>query len=439
MADLQPLGSEKLQGMEKIQRILEIARFRENQPSVVNETSRNEYNITLVDGNEYQIVKEKSGYIIKKTISESETDYIEPMKNRKYYPSYSQALKRLNLMIKENNSLNNNKEGISLFSEQKKFTLKTPEKKTPDVGDEIENVPPPPPSPAGEETPPPPPMGDEGSEEMPPAPPMGDEGSEEMPPAPPMGDEGQSDDEDVTFKSIQKLVGKVSQKIRTLEEKQELSSSDAKYIINSILSAVDLSKLESDDLDEIMSKFEDVGEESDMSGMEDEEGSDDEEATPPPPMGDEGEEPSSEMGESWDTLGTDIATKTLSKMITPGQFKEEEDEDAGHIGMIADELFVESKIEDILTKYFVISEDEKKFNKVIESNRKTTNKIKTKNVSEEIKRLSESVKQEITSKKFIREKTNVKFVGKTNKKNLVFESNNKQYKITPEGNILWII
>jgi len=436
MADLQPLGSEKLQGMEKIQRILEIARFRENQPSVVNETSRNEYNITLVDGNEYQIVKEKSGYIIKKTISESETDYIEPMKNRKYYPSYSQALKRLNLMIKENNSLNNNKEGISLFSEQKKFTLKTPEKKTPDVGDEIENVPPPPPSPAGEETPPPPPMGDEGSEEMPPAPPMGDEGSEEMPPAPPMGDEGQSDDEDVTFKSIQKLVGKVSQKIRTLEEKQELSSSDAKYIINSILSAVDLSKLESDDLDEIMSKFEDVGEESDMSGMEDEEGSDDEEATPPPPMGDEGEEPSSEMGESWDTLGTDIATKTLSKMITPGQFKEEEDEDAGHIGMIADELFVESKIEDILTKYFVISEDEKKFNKVIESNRKTTNKIKTKNVSEEIKRLSESVKQEITSKKFIREKTNVKFVGKTNKKNLVFESNNKQYKITPEGNIL---
>ena len=434
MADLQPLGSEKLQGMEKIQRILEIARFRENQPSSVNETSRNEYNITLVDGNEYQIIKEKAGYIIKKTISESETDYIEPMKNRKYYPSYSQALKRLNLMVKENNSLNNNKEGLSLFSEQKKFTLKTPEKKTPDVGDEIENVPPPPPPAApegGETPPPPPPMGDEGSEEMPPPPPMGDEGT----PEPPMGDEGQGDDEDVTFKSIQKLVGKVSQKVRTLEEKQELSSSDAKYIINSILSAIDLSKLESDDLDEIMSKFEDVGEESDMSGMGDEEGSDDEEATPPPPMGDEGEEPSAEMGESWDTLGTDIATKTLSKMITPGQFKEE-DEDAGHIGMIADELFVESKIEDILTKYFVISEDEKKFNKKVESNRKILKKVNTKNISEEIKRLSESVKQEITSKQFIKDKSNVKFVGKTNKKNLVFESNNKQYKITPEGNIL---
>jgi hypothetical protein len=121
MADLQPLGSEKLQGMDKIKRILEISRFKENSPNPVNETSRNEYNLTLADGNEYKIVKEKSGYIIKKTISEGTTDYIEPMKNRKYYPSYSQALKRLNLMAKETNTIHENKEGISLFSEQKKF------------------------------------------------------------------------------------------------------------------------------------------------------------------------------------------------------------------------------------------------------------------------------------------------------------------------------
>jgi hypothetical protein len=63
---------------------------------------------------------------IKKTISESETDYIEPMRNRKYYSSYSQAFKRLNLVAGELNRLNENEEGVSLYGEQKKFTLKTP-------------------------------------------------------------------------------------------------------------------------------------------------------------------------------------------------------------------------------------------------------------------------------------------------------------------------
>ena len=126
MADLKPIGSEKLTGQEKINRILEIARFKEVIPNHINENSRSEYSINLADGNNYQIVKEKSGYIIKKTISESSTDYIEPMKNRKYYSSYSQALKRLNLMAKESNRLHENDEGISLFGEQKKFVLKTP-------------------------------------------------------------------------------------------------------------------------------------------------------------------------------------------------------------------------------------------------------------------------------------------------------------------------
>ena len=78
-----------------------------------------------------QIVKEKLGYIIKKTISESETDYIEPMKNRKYYNSYSQAFKKINLMAKEFNALYENEEGTSLFGEQKKYVLKTPKPAAP--------------------------------------------------------------------------------------------------------------------------------------------------------------------------------------------------------------------------------------------------------------------------------------------------------------------
>ena len=75
MADLKPIGSEKLQGQDKINRILEIARYKENKPSNINETSRVEFGKVLADGNEYEIVKEKLGYVIKKKINES-LDYI---------------------------------------------------------------------------------------------------------------------------------------------------------------------------------------------------------------------------------------------------------------------------------------------------------------------------------------------------------------------------
>ena len=109
MADLKPIGSERLQGQEKINRILEISRYKEITPSNINETSRVEFEKTLADGHQYEIIKEKTGYIIKKRIDES-LDYIEPMKNRTYYRSYSQALKRLNLMAGEINRLVENEE-----------------------------------------------------------------------------------------------------------------------------------------------------------------------------------------------------------------------------------------------------------------------------------------------------------------------------------------
>jgi len=77
MADIRPLGSEKLDGLDKIKRIMEIANYREANSESNNGKSSTEYNITFADGNQYGIVKERQGYIIKKTISESETDYIE--------------------------------------------------------------------------------------------------------------------------------------------------------------------------------------------------------------------------------------------------------------------------------------------------------------------------------------------------------------------------
>ena len=133
MSNLKPIGSEKLTGQNKINRIMEIARFNESTPKTINENETSEYSISLADGNNYQIVRERQGYIIKKTISESETDYIEPMRNRKYYSSYSQAFKRLNLVAGELNRLNENEEGVSLYGEQKRFTLKTPKPAAPEI------------------------------------------------------------------------------------------------------------------------------------------------------------------------------------------------------------------------------------------------------------------------------------------------------------------
>ena len=118
MGGLKPIGSEKLEGMDKIRRIMEIARYNENIPQVVNETKSTEYSVDMADGKTYHIEKERQGYIIKMTIKESESEYLDQIQSRKYYPSYSQALRRLNLMAKEINVIHENEEGISLIGEQ---------------------------------------------------------------------------------------------------------------------------------------------------------------------------------------------------------------------------------------------------------------------------------------------------------------------------------
>ena len=51
----------------------------------------------------------------------------------------------------------------------------------------------------------------------------------------------------------------------------------------------------------------------------------------------------------------------------------------------------------------------------------------------EVVKLTESIEQELASKKFLEENEGAKIVGKTNKNNLVFENKGKQIKISPEG------
>jgi hypothetical protein len=53
-----------------------------------------------------------------------------------------------------------------------------------------------------------------------------------------------------------------------------------------------------------------------------------------------------------------------------------------------------------------------------------------------IKKLSESISQEVGSIKFLNENPTSKLIGKTNKKNLVFEMKGNQYRVDTKGQVL---
>ena len=437
MGDLRPLGSEKLQGIDKLKRIMEIARYNEPTTFINEEQSTLEYNKTLSDGYTYGIVKEKNGYIIKRSLNESPMEYIDNMKGRKYYRSYSEALKRLNLTTKELNRLNGYDENISLIGEQedvkKKFVLKT---KKPAVPAADETTPPVPPTadvpaPPTADVPPAdvePPMGMEpaapptepGMEppsspvepgmEPPSSPvepgmedPMAEPGMEDPMAEPGMEsdvEEPEMDDEEsmgpVGLKTIQKLTGRLSQKIRSFDKDKGMDSQDIKYVVNSILSAIDLTKLDDEDRDDILDKLEQY------------------EA-----YGEEGE---GELDMSDEEMDME------EPMVEPGM-EEPMAEPGVEVPPVA-----ESRVEKILMSYFDVKKSEKPIleDKVKKEYLKIKlNQIKLKN---EIVNLSESRKQIDASLSLINE--NYKFVGKTNKENMIFTKNGRQVKVTPRGRII---
>jgi len=384
MADLKPIGSEKLTGQDKIKRIMEIARFKENIPNSLNETSRSEYGINLADGMSYEIVKERQGYIIKKVMTEGTTEYIEPMKNRKYYSSYSQAFKRLNLLAGELNRLNENEEGVSLFGEQKKFVLKTP-KPAAEPAPEAMAPPMAPPAVPSPELPPSP-------EAMPPSPEGMDMGMDlgsdvggEMG-APEDGEVedvtfdaemdtevgGPDAEEKVTFKTIQKLTGKLTQKIRTLDNEEGMTSENIKYVINMVLSSLDLGSLSEEDKEDIMSKFDEVESEDEMGG------------------GIEGTSPE-------DDITSDAEVEDIqADMDVP---VEGEMQEMGN-GAIFDSIFGESKVDKVISKYFEISKKEILENREKFVQRKKESVVSLKRQMVEVQKLVETVEQKLASKKF---------------------------------------
>ena len=404
MADLKPLGSEKLEGQEQISRILEISNYG-SKPTTLseNKNSKADYSIQMADGKYYGIVKEKTGYVVKVGISESELDYNEPMQNRKHYKSFSQAMKKVNLIAGELNRIHENTQGVNIIGEQKKFVLKTPEPKV-DVDIDVDE-------PLME------PEADldmdvdmdvdmdmdseESVDDLDMDLDLDDTEEEEV--------EVEVEDEESSFKVIQKLTGKIGQKLRTYDKNQGLSSEDIKYVLNSIISAVELDKLSEEDKEDILANFEEDETDYDMEGEVDidvESGDDELDLDLDLDMDMDMEEPEGEMAEG----------DSMKSMV--------------------DEIFGESKVDKVLEKYFVVTDGEKKITESKKIKKFLAEKVNNISVKKEIKRLSESIEQELTSEFILKENTNIKFLGKTNKGNLIFESGKKQFKVTSKGELL---
>jgi hypothetical protein len=361
------------------------------------------------------------------------------MKNRKYYRSYSEAMKKLNLIVAETNRITGNDFEIPLIGEQpevkKKFVLKTAKKAepAPDMAAPAPEVPAPDmSSPAPDMGAPAPEMGGDtdmgmapemgGDTDMGMAPEMGGEETPEMPMAPgdaPMLDtEVDVEDEEEggpsTLKLIQKLTGKLSQKLRTFDKDKGLDSQDIKYVMNSIISAINLSKLDDDDREDIVDKlegFDGYGEdegELDLQGDEELNFGLDAETAPE---------------------GTEEVDFEETEMMPEPETKE------GY-QTVMDSIFGESKIEKVLSNYFQIKDEEKP---IIENKNKMDylkNKIVKITQKEEVSRLSVSESQTKKSLVLLEEYSDSKLLGKTNKNNLVFRINGREVKVTPNGQTL---
>lgn len=243
MSDLKPLGSEKLQGDEKLKRIMEIANYGRSNKTVVTEnktTSNVEYIKESTNGT-YGIVREKDGYYVKKGLNESSLDYIGGifMKNKNKFTSYADALKRLELIS-----------GQETLNEAKKYVLKS---KTSEPVSPVEELPSEPvaaePSPA--------PVDDVPMDDVP----MDDVPMDEPSDDVPMGPEPEETDSKRSdyMAEVQKFSGKLGQSLRDVKERME--SDDIKYVINMVLSAVDLEALDEEDKEEIAERFEPKDEE----------------------------------------------------------------------------------------------------------------------------------------------------------------------------------
>ena len=386
---LKPIGSEKLTGQDKINRIMEIATYGEVEKNNDYHTKTVSFSKKASDGNTYAIVMEKDGYYLKRGINESELDYVDGLHNkrRNRFKSYGSALKRMNLIFKPLNEEFNGGEADPMFeqsSKENKFVLKTPESEVDVNTDEELDM-------DDEEL-------DMGDEELA----MDDEeldmDDEELD----MDVEGPEEEMEGTMKPIQKLTGKLGQKLRDAAE--ELGSADIKYVLNSVISAVDLNTLDTEDKDDVLSRFE-----------EDETAYGDEE------LGDE--ELAMDDIDDMDDMEGEGEEFDMSSMIPESRRKRKNTitEKVGGVAMKS----LKNRVSHLLESYVVKKTPQEYIKETISKNK----------INNTIKKISKTVEQEIRVKKYLNENKYSKLKGITKKGNVVILSDDINVHITREGKV----
>ena len=239
-----------------LNRMLELADIK----PIIKESKMSLSNFELVkesaNGNTYAIVRENKKYFIKSTetkdsITESQFDYIGGIsnKNKTSFSSFEKATRHLNLMFEEINN-HYDVENVNILEsnrlDEKKFVLKMKKKKSAPVEE-----------PAAEEpTTEEPAVEDEFDAEG------GDEFDFDAEGDTEGGDEsveefgGEETDEDLelddsedNIKDIQSTTGKLGQQLRDTED---ISSDMQKWVAKSVLSALDLDNMDSEDKKDII-------------------------------------------------------------------------------------------------------------------------------------------------------------------------------------------
>ena len=411
MGDLKAIGSEKLTGQDKINRIMEIARYGETTKNTEYHSSTNSFTKRAANGVTYAIVHEKDGYYVKSGLNESELDYVDGLSNKRKnrYRSYSAALKRVNLMLKPINEQYNNGRGDSMYEQEDEVVIKTPA------------APAPPPAPAPAPAAPAP----AAPAPAPAAPtPMGDEdmmGMEDEDMMDMEDDDMDMEDDDMdmedggldgeeqtpTIKSIQKLTGKLGQKMR--EYQDDMDSDVIKYVLNSVIAAVDLEELDDEDRDDIISRLEpeldddygmddgmdvdaDIEDDMDMDMEDDVMG-----------MSGGGEE---DMGTAFDDMGLEESLKRRVNGTLKKYFKETSNEKGKR-------LFQKNAKRGYITEQIA--------------------KSKSKPIP---LAMSETIEQELKVKEVLHSNKNIKFKEKTKSGTLVFEGNVRRIGVTKSGEII---
>jgi hypothetical protein len=328
MAEFKPLGSEKLDGDDKLKRILELTYY--NNKNNNHKPKSTELVSESKNGGVYGIVREKDGYYVKRGLNESSLDYIGGMfmKNKNRFSSYAEALKRLELVKGQEN-----------LNEATKYVLKQnkPEEAPmaePDMGAETEA---PMPDDMGAETEAPMPddMGAETEEPMP-----DDMGGEESTDA-----SGKPSD---YMAEVQKFAGKLGQELR--DQKEKMESDDIKYVLNMIISAVNLDNLEEEDIEDIAKKFdrdEEFGDDEEIPSEEPEIG-DEEEVGPTPD--EDLEEDSMDALESF--INTPIDVEDEVEEIDLSKYADMEEDTIEELDLDEIKNEINRTVGETLSKYF---------------------------------------------------------------------------------------